>query len=52
MEYEIIEDGTSLKLTEPQYEKVRDILYYCSECSCYHVKINFDLDVVESRIKE
>lgn len=52
MEYTIIENGEEITLTQSQFEKISDIVYYCDECKFYHIKQGLDMDVLESRVKD
>lgn len=50
----IIEDGEQLEITEAEARhlwKIR-VIYKCRECKCYHIDSRWDMDDVETELKD
>ena len=42
--YEVLENGHSISLNENEYQKVKHILYFCSECGFWHIDNEHTMD--------
>lgn len=49
--YQVLENGSSIDLSEDEFQKTKHLLYFCDECNLWHIELDYCMDDINELIK-